>query len=255
MRQKKWTVTFLAGAIALSDGLLFGVHNISAQIPANQRQLDPLRRCNYGRNNELKPYGDIGASWQALGGEQSPLGCPITPEINTTDGPGRIQSFQFGQMSWSGPKGLGNHPVLIAYQAGNAIEVIWAGTQPFNYDFWIVRTDSNGVNLEQKDIKTTRVDGWYVYRNTVPGQNYSFIVEGCDEVGILGEGGQAECRQGWMNRVAVTTQANNPKKTSATLPDPPKRGESCFINPKCIADVVKEAASVVSAVAKAIAAL
>lgn len=206
--------------------------------------------CNYGLNDQLKPYGDIGASWQALGGVNSPLGCPLTSEANAPDGPGRIQTFQFGQISWSAPK-AGSHPILIAYQAGNAIEVIWAGTQPFNYDFWIVRTDSSGVNISQEDVGTRRTDGWYVWRNAIPGQNYSFIVEGCNERGIgsvIGKG--PKCRQGWMNRVAVNMQPN-PIQGTPTLPNPPGRNKSCFVAPlQCPG--VETAINIVAKVAAAI---
>jgi len=239
MSKKKWSSV---SAIALSSILLSGLH---------QGQAMAQGRCNYGRNNELQPYGDIGVSWRALGGENSPMGCPVTPEVNPSDGQGRIQTFEFGQVSWSATKGLGNHPVLIVYQAGNAIELLWAGTQPFNYDFWIVRTDSDGVNIRQEDVKTSRTEGFYVFRDVTPGQNYSFVVEGCDEVGIFGVGAKARCRQGWMNRVFITIKPN-PNKRVATLPNPPARGESCFLDLKCIEDTFKQGWEIVGPIVKAV---
>ncbi len=204
--------------------------------------------CNYGNNSVLKPYGSIGSSWEALGGDMSPLGCPVGPEEDAQDGPGRKQTFQYGQVSWS--PGRGSHPILIAYQAGQtAIELLWLGTEPENYDFWIVRGDGASGNLLQQDIKAERNKGYFVFRNATPGQAYSFVVEGCLEADVVGR--KAICRQGWLNRVAVGLQPN-PIKTEPTLPDPPGRGTSCALRPGCVADTVKQAADIIAPIAKAI---
>ncbi len=185
------------------------------------------KMCDFGQANALRPYGLIGAAWSGIKGEMGPLGCPLTPEMNIPGGgTGRIQTFDYGQITWSpntGPKS-----VLVAYQAGNAIELVWVATDPFSYDFWIVRTDTANTNINQQDVKGNGNNGWFVFRNTQPGQTYSFIVEGCDEKGFLGEGQKAGCRQGWMNRVAVAIKPH-PNKTAPTLADPPTRGKSCWV--------------------------
>src|SRR5215467_5718091 len=71
--------------------------------------------CNFGSNHALQPHGLIGQTWEKLGGEQSALGCPTTGEMNS-ESPGKVQSYQYGQISWS--QGRGNHAILVAQQAG-----------------------------------------------------------------------------------------------------------------------------------------
>lgn len=199
-------------------------------------------------SDALRPYGLIGAAWGAMGGEKGPLGHPLTPEMDIPGGgTGRIQTFDYGQIAWS--PNTGPRSVQVAYQAGDAIEFFWVATEPFNYDFWIVRTDTGGTNIDQKDVKGRRTDGWFVFRNALPGQTYSFIVEGCDEGDI--EGRVAKCRQGWMNRVAVTVK-HSPNKTAPTLPDPPTRGKSCWIDLGCVTRTVKEGADTIKSVVDAV---
>jgi hypothetical protein len=202
----------------------------------------------HAQNCNIQPYGDIGSAWRALGGNASPLGCATEVETGGPDGFGRSQRFQHGQITWSAPS-RGKHATLVAYQAGNAIELQWSGLEPFNYDFFIVRTDKNGQNIDQKDVKGERSAGWYVSRNLIPGGAYSFVVEGCDEVGVLGEGAKARCRQHWLNRVTVALTAN-PNKAAPTLPDPALRGQSCFINISCVADLITKAVQLGGAVIK-----
>jgi hypothetical protein len=189
----------------------------------------------------IQPYGDIGAAWRAMG-NPNPLGCALEVETGGPDGYGRSQRFEHGQITWSSPS-HGTHALLVAYQAGNTIELQWTGLEPYNYDFWIVRTDKNGQNIGQTDVKGERSAGWYVSRNISFEGAYSFVVEGCDEVGILGEGGVARCRQGWLNRVTINV-VPNPIKASPTLPDPPARGQGCFVTPSCVFDLASKAISV-----------
>ena len=180
------------------------------------------------------PYGLIGAAWGGLGGPLSPLGKPLSPEQGIPDRPGRIQSFEHGQISWT--PGKGNSALLIAYQAGNSVEIFWGGTEPYNYDFWQVRTDSNGANISQNEVRATRTSGWFIQRNTLPGKAYTFLVEGCDEKGIFGPGALAGCRQGWMIPVSVTI-TSNPIKTAATFADPLPRESLCWTDAKCLKGV------------------
>jgi hypothetical protein len=194
---------------------------------------------------QIQPYGDIGTAWRALPAP-NPLGCALEVETGGPDGYGRSQRFEHGQITWSAPQ-RGKHALLIAYQAGNGIELQWTGLEPFNYDFFIVRTDKNGQNILQQDVKGERSAGFYVSHNLSPGGVYSYVVEGCDEKGVLGEGELAGCRQGWLNRVTVQMGAN-PIKAAQTLPDPPLRGKSCAMTPSCVADTVSQAVKVGGAV-------
>jgi hypothetical protein len=225
----------IRAAVALS--LLF----LLAQIPG------AAAACNFGPNNAFVPHGDIGKAWERLGRESgSGLGCPISGEMKAADGAGVVQAFQFGEISWS--HGRGDHPTLIARQAGlNAIELLWSGVEPFNYDFWIVRTDHDNANVAQEDIKTDRTNGYYVFRRAVVGGNYSFVVEGCDEVDI--EGRKARCRQGWLNRVAVKMQAE-PSLKHPTFNDPPKRGTPCWNDENCIKHTVQFGVDIVKIISK-----
>jgi hypothetical protein len=192
----------------------------------------------HAENCKIIPYGDIGKTWQSMP-SPNPFGCALEDEKPDPSGVGRTQHFQFGQITWSAPS-RGNHAILAAYQAGNAIELQWAGLEPYHYDFFIARTDRNGTNIDQQDVKGGPSSGWFVLRNNLVGATYSFVVEGCDEKGILGEGQLAGCRQHWLNRADVTTVAN-PNKRAPTLPDAPKRGTSCFLKVDCIKSVVSEA--------------
>ena len=108
--------------------------------------------------------------------------------------------------------------------------------------FFIVRIDKNGQNIAQLDIKGEPSAGWFVARNLTPGATYSFVVEGCKEVGAFGEGAKSRCSQGWLNRVFVAMQPR-PGKPGPTLPDPPARGTSCALRPACALDVINKAVS------------
>lgn len=200
--------------------------------------------------SNAQPYGDIGRAWRSLP-QPNPLGCPLEAETGGTDGFGRSQRFAHGQVTWSAPS-RGDHATLVAYQAGNAIELQWAGLEPRQYHFFIVRMDKNGQNVMQVDVRGEPSAGWYVARNLTPGATYSFVVEGCKEVGFFGTGAKSRCRQGWMNRVHVTMTAN-PAKPAPTLPDPPARGSSCFVQPDCVLKYAEKAFSVGATVIKAFA--
>jgi len=49
-------------------------------------------------------HGDIRATWADMGWERSHLRYPISDEMNTPDGHGRISRFQGGHISWT-PEG------------------------------------------------------------------------------------------------------------------------------------------------------
>jgi hypothetical protein len=197
---------------------------------------------------DIDTAGDIGATWHALGGAESPLGCPTSPEINEAGMAGRIQSFEFGQISWSPDRG--EHPILVAQQAGaSSIELMWFGVHPFNYDFWIVRTDSDGAHIDQQDVKAEREGGYFVFRRALVGKSYSFVVEGCDERDSAGH--YSVCRQGWLHGVAVLMKPH-PRKAAPTLNDPPGRDTSCWTSLPCIGRTIKKGAAAVNGVAGAV---
>jgi len=253
------TTVTTAATIALALALGVASGSASAQVAYRQlgnatTRVQPVtlhrppvtytKGCNFGANNSLHPVGDIGTVYDRMGGAVgSGLGCPLTPEVNAGDGAGRIQTFEHGQISWSPDRG--QHPVLVARQAGNTVELMWAGVQPYHYDFWIVRTDRDGVNIDQRDIKVGPSDGYFVLRNALPGATYSFVVEGCDEMDVTGR--KARCRQGWLRRVTVPMKPN-PLLAGSVFNDPPARGTSCFIDAKCVTDAVKDGLAVVGAV-------
>jgi LGFP repeat-containing protein len=64
-------------------------------------------------------HGAIGVQWAALGWERSYLGYPTVDEGAWTDpngNPGRISSFEFGQIGWSGPGGILELPEIVDHR-------------------------------------------------------------------------------------------------------------------------------------------
>lgn len=140
-------------------------------------------------------YGDIGALYHQLGGEQGPLGCPLGDEADAGNG-GRFNQFEHGQIVWSPHQG--SHLTLAAWQAGDSILLQWGPTNPFHYDKFLVRYDLNSANLGQEDwVGGNR--GEYQLNVRQPGR-YTLVVEGCDEGGAFSS---SKCRQGWTVPINV----------------------------------------------------
>jgi hypothetical protein len=160
----------------------------------------------------FQPNGPIGDRWHGMGGEVSSLGCAISPsEYDVTDQfgvlLGRRRDFQGGQIAWSpnqGPK-----MVVTAYEKDHVAVFEWGPTDPFNYDFFIVRWSMTGglpippnaqEDVPQNAPGRTRTTGFFhvPLPNNVTSSSdghtvgVSFIVEGCD-----GGIGSSNCRQGW----------------------------------------------------------
>jgi uncharacterized protein with LGFP repeats len=55
-------------------------------------------------------HGAIRDKWASMGWERSSLGYPLSDETPTSDGVGRFNNFQRGQIAWSPAKGAVVHP-------------------------------------------------------------------------------------------------------------------------------------------------
>jgi hypothetical protein len=138
----------------------------------------------------IRPYGLIGDRWNSLGADGSPLGCAIDVERDIGGRAGRWQPFQYGQIVWSPDQGGGL--VVATWSISTRVFVQWGPTDPFGYDFFIVRWDLNGNNVGQANVENgPRNTGSFSF-DSGPGWS-SIVVEGCDSHVI----GSSTCRQGW----------------------------------------------------------
>src|SRR6266568_7459344 len=139
--------------------------------------------------------GRILDRWNAL---DQLLGCPIGPEVPVDGGHGTRMPFLLGEIVTSPDQGP--EMVVAAYQAENSIIVNWSDSSPFNYDFFIVRWDKDGRNVNQIDVRQyiDRSAGFFHIPSPLPG-DYSILVEGCDDH-LSG----SSCKQGWTVPVHVT---------------------------------------------------
>lgn len=55
-------------------------------------------------------HGGIRDRWLALGAEGGPLGYPVSAELSTEDGRGRLSRFQHGEIHWYPDTGATVHP-------------------------------------------------------------------------------------------------------------------------------------------------
>jgi hypothetical protein len=151
-------------------------------------------------NPALRPYGPIAGMYANHGGSNGPLGCPTNAEHNA-ERRGRVQDFERGAITWS--PDAGSHAVLASWLGANAdtVEVRWEATDPFRYDFFIVRWDVDGKNAGQKDADgASRTGGAFNFPIPSDGR-YKVIVEGCDGRLLA----HSSCKQGWMNAVFVSS--------------------------------------------------
>ncbi|KAA2264705.1 hypothetical protein F0L68_06335 [Solihabitans fulvus] len=162
-----------------------------------------------------RPYGIIGDRWREMGGEHGPLGWPITAEYDVTDQfgvvLGRRCDFENGQLAYS--PNQGQRMVLSVYRRDHTAVFEWGPTDPFGYDFFIVRWSVTGgqpipptaqENVTQDSPGRTRTSGFFLtdLPDNAAGSDgksagVSFVVEGCD-----GGPGSSTCRQGWTCPIA-----------------------------------------------------
>lgn len=151
------------------------------------------------------------AKFDALHGEQGPLGCPTGDSHKPIEGGGLAQDFERGQMMWS-PKSntSADHFLQTAYvNFSGDIVIEWGDTDPFHYDFFIVRWDKDGQNVGQHDVQSDdanaspRNGGWTI--PTSGSGRYRIVVEGCDGSFL----GSSKCRQGWSNPIFLNLPLDN----------------------------------------------
>jgi hypothetical protein len=170
----------------------------------------------------ITPYGDFAVRWNAAGGPTSPYGCPVEEEHDVPGRPGRLQTFQWGQMSWNPPQG--NHMVVMNRRVGNHVWIRWDNSQGYTYDYFLVRWDLNGQNVGQQEVRPSHGfgdDGDHIwggeFQFDAGNGNVSAIVEGCD----THFGGPSTCQQGWTIPVTATLGPPGPidiSRWSATDP-------------------------------------
>jgi hypothetical protein len=159
-------------------------------------------------------FGLIGDKYTAAGGK---FGAATSAEANFSDQAGKRQDFENGSILWC-PK-LGSAFMLTFFRPPDKrwkIEIEWGPSDPFHYDFWIVRWNVSDNEpwpdwmWQQKDLPNTNpgigpTHGWWEFQYpyaSLPGtpdggQNHWFLVEGCDNPG------NATCRQGWSPMTAT----------------------------------------------------
>ena len=100
------------------------------------------------------PTGAIGDKWVLTGGENGPLGCPISILAPAPGGRGTFVNFTHRQIVDSSPN-QGTAMTVAVYQQGADLAVDWGDTAPYNYDKFIVRWDKNGSNIGQRCLFPT----------------------------------------------------------------------------------------------------
>jgi hypothetical protein len=156
----------------------------------------------------FEPFGLIGDKWREMGGEHGVFGCPTSGEYDVPGRSGKRQDFANGQIAWSPDQG--QQMLVWCYPEGDHVRFAWGPTQPFSYDFFIVRWAVGGdipVGTDkQEDIHSGGADGYFTV--SIPmdqigsdGRHagFTFIVEGCDGSFL----GGADCRQGWTIPVGL----------------------------------------------------
>jgi LGFP repeat len=142
----------------------------------------------------FQPTGAIAARWALTGGATGPMGCAVSAEQSAPGGTGRLMQFQNGQIVTS--PGQGTNMTVAVYQQEADLILEWGDTSPYNYDFFIVRWDKNGINIGQRDVPNGfRTRGLWFVPLPVAGV-YTIIVEGCD----MGN----TCNQHWTVPVTIT---------------------------------------------------
>jgi uncharacterized protein with LGFP repeats len=84
-----------------------------------------MARCNPA----FQPYGLIGQRYAELSAKGASFGCPVEAEKNA-EGPGRIQNFEHGAISWS--PNAGQNAVQAAWLDDDHIAVQSGDTFPFS---------------------------------------------------------------------------------------------------------------------------
>lgn len=151
-----------------------------------------------GCNPQFQPYGDIGARWRELGGENGRLGCPTRAEEdygpNLNPHP-RIQFFRNGTIGWHPQQG--HHMTTVIWRVDDTrVMFMWGLTDPFHYDEFLVRW-RRGSSWQQSTVD--RNETWGVFGPIGPDPSfgtthltYEFQVEGYN-TGIFG----GSAPQGW----------------------------------------------------------
>lgn len=139
--------------------------------------------------------GLISEAWLAHGGAAGWLGCPVSDELESSEGNGRFQQFERGTIAWSRPQKLVT--VATYSKSANGIVIEWRITDQYNYDFFIVRWDRDGQNVGQHDVNSedtnaTRTSGNWTVPSDRPGK-YRIVIEGCDGSFLS----SSRCRQSW----------------------------------------------------------
>ncbi|GII05429.1 LGFP repeat-containing protein [Planobispora takensis] len=178
----------LTATATVATGLALTSPAEAASTPPASPAVSQTAPCGGG----IAVSGRIGTRWNRLGGQDSALGCPVTPSRDVyLNGvwAGRRQWFDRGSITWS-PR-QGTDMTVSAWSSGGYSYFDWGSTAPYSYDRFLVRwysaADPGG---EQREFGGG-TGGRIRVRQSTTGA-YRFIVEGCDN-GVTG----SSCRQGW----------------------------------------------------------
>ena len=146
--------------------------------------------------------GIVRDEWVRLGADGGVLGCPVNQEHDATEGSGRVQDFERGEIVWSIPQKM----VLTAYysRTDSGLILEWRITDQFSYDYFNVRWDRDGANIGQHAVQNDDANasptggGWNVPTEEVAGR-YRLVVEGCDGHFLR----KSTCRRGFSSPVTL----------------------------------------------------
>ncbi|MFK4651082.1 hypothetical protein ABIF97_001016 [Bradyrhizobium japonicum] len=121
--------------------------------------------------------GLIGIRWRQWGGADGPFGNPTTPELEVPGQPGRRQTFERGEISWSSDHNM----ICSVFQLRNEVCFEWSRPE-FDHDFFRYDVTFNGVSQGQNvmEFRSTERGSIRIW-NTLQGfGEYGYSVRPCE---------------------------------------------------------------------------
>jgi hypothetical protein len=130
--------------------------------------------------------GPLFDRWIQLGGQNSPLGCPVAPQVSIPGTDEISQDCQHGQMVFAPDQGP--DMVISLYESGGQLFIDWSTTSPASFDFFLIRDENGGQSNEQsnngRSSSASAIPLFPVAPDggapVIPPGTYSFKVEGCN---------------------------------------------------------------------------
>lgn len=126
----------------------------------------------------IEVFGLIGIRWRQWGGAEGPFGNPTTPELEVPGQPGRRQTFERGEISWSSDHNM----VCSVFLLRNEVCFEWS-RPAFDHDFFRYDVAFNGESQGQSFMEFRSTDrGRIRLWNRLQGfGEYGYSVRPCED--------------------------------------------------------------------------